>query len=404
MSDFSLDLNEDQLQIQKWVHDFAENVVRPVAHEWDEREETPWPVIEEAAKVGLYSLDFIANAFGDPTGITLPMVMEEMCWGDAGIALSIFGTTLGVAGLMGNGTAEQIAEWLPQCFGTPDDIKIAAFGVSEPDAGSDVSSLRSRAVYDEAKDEWVLNGTKTWITNGGIADVHILVLSVDPELGSRGHAAFVVGPGHPGLRQGQKFKKHGIRASHTAEVVLEDCRVPGSWLLGGKEKLDDRLARAREGKSSRTQAAMATFETTRPAVGAQAVGISRAAYEYALDYAKERKQFGRAIIENQAIAFKLADMKMRTDASRLLVWRAAWMGRNAKKFENGEGSMSKLFAGETAVWVTEQAIQILGGYGYVREYPVERWHRDSKIYTIFEGTSEIQRLVIARAISGVHIP
>jgi alkylation response protein AidB-like acyl-CoA dehydrogenase len=404
MSEFSLDLNEDQLQIQKWVHDFAENVVRPVAHEWDEREETPWPVIEEAAKVGLYSLDFIANAFGDPTGITLPMVMEEMCWGDAGIALSIFGTTLGVAGLMGNGTAEQIAEWLPQCFGTPDDIKIAAFGVSEPDAGSDVSSLRSRAVYDEAKDEWVLNGTKTWITNGGIADVHILVLSVDPELGSRGHAAFVVGPKHPGLRQGQKFKKHGIRASHTAEVVLEDCRVPGSWLLGGKDKLDARLARAREGKSSRTQAAMATFETTRPAVGAQAVGIARAAYEYSLDYAKERKQFGRAIIENQAIAFKLADMKTRIDASRLLVWRAAWMGSSGKKFEAGEGSMSKLFAGETAVWVTEQAIQILGGYGYVREYPVERWHRDSKIYTIFEGTSEIQRLVIARSISGVHIP
>ncbi|TMK86929.1 MAG: acyl-CoA dehydrogenase, partial [Actinobacteria bacterium] len=226
----------------------------------------------------------------------------------------------------------------------------------------------------------------------------------DPELGSRGHAAFLVPPGTPGIRQGQKFKKHGIRASHTAEVILEDCRVPGKCLLGGKEKLDDRLARAREGKSSRVQAAMATFETTRPAVGAQAVGIARAAYEYALDYAKERKQFGRAIIENQSIAFKLADMKTRIDASRLLVWRAAWMGRNAKKFENGEGSMSKLFAGETAVWVTEQAIQILGGYGYVRDYPVERWHRDSKIYTIFEGTSEIQRLVIARAISGVHIP
>jgi acyl-CoA dehydrogenase len=404
MADFSLDLNEDQTQIQKWVHDFAENVVRPVAHEWDEREETPWPVIEEAAKIGLYSLDFMANAFGDPTGITLPMVMEEMCWGDAGIALAIFGTTLGVAGLMGNGTPEQIAEWVPQCFGTPDDIKLAAFGVSEPDAGSDVSSLRSRAVYDEAKDEWVLNGTKTWITNGGIADIHILVLSVDPDLGSRGHAAFLVPPGTPGIRQGQKFKKHGIRASHTAEVILEDCRVPGSCLLGGKEKLDDRLARAREGKSSRVQAAMATFETTRPAVGAQAVGIARAAYEYALEYAKERKQFGRAIIENQAIAFKLADMKTRIDASRLLVWRAGWMGRNGKKFESGEGSMSKLFAGETAVWVTEQAIQILGGYGYVREYPVERWHRDSKIYTIFEGTSEIQRLVIARAISGVHIP
>jgi alkylation response protein AidB-like acyl-CoA dehydrogenase len=403
MPEFSLDLNEDQLQIEKWVHDFAETVVRPAAHEWDEREETPWPIIEEAAKIGLYSLDFVANMFGDPTGQLLPIVSEEMAWGDAGIALSIFGTTLGVAGIFANGTPEQLAEWMPQCFGTPEKVQLAAFGVSEPDAGSDVSSLRSRAVYDAAKDEWVLNGTKTWITNGGIADVHVLVLSVEPELGSRGHASFVVPPGTPGIRQGQKFKKMGIRASHTAEVILEDCRVPGRCLLGGKEKLDERLARAREGKSSRVQAAMATFEASRPAVGAQAVGIARAAYEYSLDYAKERRQFGRAIIENQGIAFKLADMKTHIDAARLLVRRASWMASAGKTFESGEGSMSKLFAGETAVWVTEQAIQILGGYGYVREYPVERWHRDSKIYTIFEGTSEIQRLIVSRAISGVHI-
>lgn len=404
MSGFSLELNEDQIQIKKWVHDFAENTVRPVAHEWDEREETPWPVIQEAARVGLYSLDFIANAWADPTGLTLPITMEEMAWGDAGIALSIFGTTLGVVGIYANGTPEQVAEWLPQCFGTPEKIQLAAFCVSEPDAGSDVSSLRTRAAYDQATDEWVINGTKTWITNGGIADVHIVVASVDASLGSRGHASFVIPPGTAGLAQGQKFKKMGIRASHTAEVVLDDVRIPGRCLLGGKDKLDERLARVREGRSSgRSQAAMATFEASRPTVGAQALGIARAAYEYSLDYAKERKQFGRAIIENQAIAFKLADMKMRIDASRLLVWRAAWMGRTGKTFEAGEGSMSKLFASETAVWVTDEAIQILGGYGYVRDYPVERWHRDSKIYTIFEGTSEIQRLIIARAISGVHI-
>ena len=398
-----MELNEEQRQIQKWVHGFAKDVVRPAAHEWDEREETPWPIIQEAAKIGLYSFEFLQNAFADPTGLTMPIANEELFWGDAGIGLAIMGSTLCVAGIVANGTPEQIVEWVPQCFGTPDKIQMGAFGVSEPDAGSDVSSLKSRAVYDESKDEWVLNGTKTWITNGGIADVHVLVLSVDPELNSRGHAAFVVPPGTPGLSQGQKFKKHGIRASHTAEVVLANVRVPGRCLLGGKEKLDARLARAREGKSSKVQAAMATFEATRPAVGAQAVGIARAAYEFALDYAKDRRQFGRAIIENQAIAFKLADMKTRLDASRLLVWRAAWMGKNGKPFENGEGSMSKLFAGETAVWVTEQAIQIMGGYGYVRENPVERWHRDSKIYTIFEGTSEIQRLVISRAISGIHI-
>jgi alkylation response protein AidB-like acyl-CoA dehydrogenase len=186
--------------------------------------------------------------------------------------------------------------------------------------------------------------------------------------------------------------------------VLDDVRIPGHCLLGGKEKLDARIARAREGKSSRVQAAMSTFEASRPLVGAQAIGIARAAYEYALDYAKERKAFGKAIIENQAIAFKLADMRMAIDASRLLVYRATWMAMNGKKFEAGEGSMSKLFAGETAVKVTEDAIQILGGAGYVKDHPVEQWHRDSKIYTIFEGTSEIQRLVVARAISGVHIP
>jgi acyl-CoA dehydrogenase len=406
MGEFSLDLNEDQLQFQKWVHDFAENVIRPVAAEYDEREETPWPVIQEAANIGLYSQEAMTTFFSDPTGLTFALISEELAWGCAGIALAIFGTTLGVSGILGSGTPEQIAEWVPQCFGTPDDIHIAAFAVSEPDAGSDVSNLRTRAVYDEAKDEWVINGTKTWITNGGldkVPNVHVVVAAVEPELKARGHASFVVPPGTPGLKQGQKFKKMGIRASHTAEVILEDVRVPGSCLLGGKEKLDARLARAREGKSSRVQAAMSTFEASRPLVGAQALGIARAAYEYSLDYAKERHAFGRPIIENQAIAFKLADMKMEIDAARLLVWRACWMSRNGKQFVSGEGSMSKLKAGEVAVWATEQAIQILGGYGYVRDYPVEKWHRDSKIYTIFEGTSEIQRLVIARAISGVHI-
>jgi alkylation response protein AidB-like acyl-CoA dehydrogenase len=403
VTDFSMELNDDQKTLQEWVHGFALNVMRPAAHEWDEREETPWPIIAEAAKIGIYGMDFIANAYVDPTGLSMMLALEELAWGDAGICMALMGTTLAVAAIMANGTPEQQMEWIPQCYGTLDDIKLAAFGVSEPDAGSDVSSLRTRALYDEKSDEWVLNGTKTWITNGGIANLHVIVASVDPELGSRGQASFIVPEGTTGIRMGQKFKKMGIRASHTAEVVLEECRVPSANLLGGKDKLDEKLARVREGKKASSQAAMATFEATRPAVGAQALGIARAAYEYALDYAKERKQFGRAIIENQGIAFKLADMKMHIDAARLLVWRASWMAATRKPFLNGEGSMSKLYAGETAVKVTEEAIQILGGYGYVREYPVERWHRDSKIYTIFEGTSEIQRLIIARAISGVHI-
>jgi acyl-CoA dehydrogenase len=403
MSDFSMDLNEDQITLRDWVHGFAEQQMRPIASEWDEREETPWAFIQEAAKIGVYGLDFMMNAVADPTGLSMMIALEELAWGDAGLCMALMGTSLGVAAILSNGTREQQIEWIPQCYGTPDDVKIAAFGVSEPDAGSDVSSLRTRAIYDESNDEWILNGTKTWITNGGIANVHVIVASVDPKLGSRGQASFIVPEGTPGISMGQKFKKMGIRASHTAEVVLENCRVPGACLLGGKEKLDEKLARVREGKKATNQAAMATFEATRPAVGAQALGIARAAYEYSLDYAKERKQFGRAIIENQGIAFKLANMKMSVDASRLLIWRAAWMAATHKPFTSGEGSMSKLFASETAVRVTEEAIQILGGYGYVREYPVERWHRDSKIYTIFEGTSEIQRLIVARAISGVQI-
>jgi len=400
---FSLELSQDQRDIRDWIHGFAAGVVRPAASEWDEREETPWPIIEEAAKIGLYSFEGFAQFWADPTGLTLPIVNEELFWGDAGIGISIMGTALAVAGIFGAGTPEQMGEWCPQCFGTPGDVQVAAFCVSEPDAGSDVSALRTTAKYDEAKDEWVLNGQKAWATNGGIANIHVVVASVDRDLGSRGQAAFVIPPMTKGLTQGTKVSKHGLRASHTSDVFLDDCRVPGRCLLGGKEKLDAKLARAREGTRSKSQAAMQTFESTRPIVGAQAIGIARAAFEYALDYAKQRKQFGRAIIENQAIAFTLADMKLEIDAARLLVWRASWMGRTGQTFTAAEGSMSKLKAGEVAVHVTERAMQILGGNGYTREYPVERWHRDAKIFTIFEGTSEIQRLVIARAISGMQI-
>jgi hypothetical protein len=403
VAEFSLDLTEDQITLQKWLHDFAADVIRPAAHEWDEREETPWPLIQEAAKVGIYSVDFMAQQWFDDSGLGMVIAQEELFWGDAGIALAIMGTGLAAAAVSANGTPEQIGEYVPAMYGTAADPKLGAFCSSEPDAGSDVGAMKTRAAYEQASDEWVLNGTKTWATNGGIADWHVIVASIDPELGTRGQASFAVPPGTKGLSQGQKFKKHGIRASHTAEVVLDDVRLPGSYLLGGKEKLDARLNRVREGLKAGVQPSMATFERTRPTVAAQAVGIARAAYEVALDYAKIREQFGRPIIENQGIAFKLADMKTRIDASRLLVWRAAWMARQGKSFDAAEGSQCKLFAGETAVWVTEQAIQILGGNGYTREYPVERMHRDAKIYTIFEGTSEIQRLVISRAISGVHI-
>ncbi|MCH2622122.1 uncharacterized protein METZ01_LOCUS42599 [marine metagenome] len=403
MGEFSLELNDEQLQLQEWVHQFAEDVIRPAAEEWDEREEFPFPIVEQAAEIGLYSWEFLANGMlGDKTGLTIPVAIEELFWGDAGIGMAIMGSGLAASGIAAAGTQEQLMEWVPQCYGEPGNLALGAFCASEPDAGSDVAGYRTRAVYDEATDEWVLDGTKAWITNGGLADVHVVVAVVDPELKSRGHASFVVPPNTPGLSQGQKYKKHGIRASHTAEVVLDGVRVPGSCLLGGKEKLDERLARVREGKPGNAQAAMQTFEATRPAVGAQALGVARAAYEYALDYAKERQAFGRPIIMNQGISFMLADMATEIDAARMLVWRAAWLSKQ-QGFRNAEGSMAKLKAGRVATWVTERAIQILGGYGYVREYPVERWHRDAKIHDIFEGTEQIQQLVISRAISGMRI-
>jgi acyl-CoA dehydrogenase len=401
---FSMALTQDQKDIRDWVHGFAADVVRPAAHEWDEKEKTPWPVIEEAAKIGLYGWEALGQFFADPAGLTLPIVNEELFWGDAGIGMAIMGTSLAVAAIFGQGSGEQIGEWIPRCFGTEGDLKVAAFCSSEPNAGSDVSAVRTTAKFDEAAGEWVLNGQKAWATNGGIADVHVVIASVDRDLGSRGHAAFVVPMSEAkGISEGAKVSKHGLRASHTADVYLDDCRVPAGHVLGGKEKLDERLARVREGKRSKGNASMATFEASRPTVGAQALGIARAAYEYALDYAKEREQFGKKIVENQAIAFTLARMKLEIDAARLLVWRASWMGRNQVPFENAEGSMSKLKAGEVAVWVTERAIQILGGNGYTREFPVERFHRDAKIYDIFEGTAEIQQLVISRAISGMQI-
>lgn len=400
---FSLQLSDDVIEVRDWVHQFAADVVRPAASEWDEREETPWPIIAEAAKIGLYSPEFFGTQAAEPSGLGFITVFEELFWGDAGIALSILGTGLAAAALAGNGTPEQVGQWLPAMFGTPGEPQLAAFCSSEPDAGSDVGAIRTRARFDEATREWVLNGTKTWATNGGIADVHIVVASVYPELGSRGQATFIIPPDTHGLSQGQKFKKHGIRASHTAEVVLDNVRLPEDMILGGREKFEERVARVKSGASAGGQAAMKTFERTRPTVGAMAVGVARAAYEYALEYASQREQFGRKIGEFQAVAFKLADMKCRIDAARMLVWRAGWMARNNQPFDNAEGSMAKLVASETAVYVTDEAIQILGGNGYTRDYPVERMHRDAKIFTIFEGTSEIQRLVISRAITGLAI-
>jgi len=356
-------------------------------------------VLEEAAQRGFYSPLFYRDLIGDPTGISLPMFMEELFWGCAGIGLAIVMPALALSAIGQAASPEQMLEWAPECFGTPGDIKLAALAISEPEGGSDVRNLRTRARRDG--DDWIIDGHKMWIGNGGIANVHVVNAVVDEELGHRGQALFVVPGGTPGLKLLRKLDKLGCRASHTAELLFEGVRVPGANLLGGEEKLEHKLAKAREvvagGKQSGS-ATLGTFEQTRPMVAAQAIGIARAALEYATAYATEREAFGGPIIDNQGIAFPLADLATRIDAARLLTWRASWMAVNGVPFERGEGSMSKLAASEVAVLATERAIQTMGGWGYITDHPVEKWYRDAKLYTIFEGTSEIQRMVISNAL------
>ena len=394
MSGFTLELTPAQHDLVQRTHRFAEEVIRPVADRYDRAEEFPWPVLERAAEEGFYNPLFYRDLIGDPTGLSLPLFMEELFWGCAGIGLSIVMPALALSAMAQAGTPEQLLRWAPECFGTPGDLKLAALCVSEPEGGSDVGNLRTRARRDG--DEWVIDGHKIWIGNGGIAQVHIVHASVDPDLGHKGHALFVVPGGTPGLTLVRKLEKLGCRASHTAELRFENCRVPADHLLGGEERLERKLeeARADGGRS----ATLGAFEQTRPMVAAQALGIARAALEFACDYAANRDAFGGPILEKQGVSFPLAQLAAELDAARLLTWRAAWMAAQKVPYHHGEGSMSKLLASEVAVRISEQAIQVCGGWGYVRDLPVEKWYRDAKLYTIFEGTSEIQRLVIGRTL------
>jgi acyl-CoA dehydrogenase len=393
--DFSL--TPEQRELKAWAHDFAVNEIRPVAAKYDQTGDFPWPVVKKAAEVGLYGIDLYMQHQADPTGLTLPIIMEEVFWGCAGIGLALFGTGLSLAGLASSGTPQQFLEWAPRMFGTPEEPAVAAFAVTEPQAGSDVRSLRTRAVLDG--DEWVLNGTKVFITNGSVADVYLVVATVDPELGHRGQATFVISKDDRGIRPGKKEDKLGIRASDTTEVILEDCRIPADRVLGGMDKLNTKLERARAGESTRESGALKTFETTRPFVAIMAVGIARAAVEFATQYAKEREAFGAPIVEHQSVANILADAAVEVEAARLLTYKAAWLAGTGNEFRLAEGSMSKLHAGRTATRVTERAIQVLGGYGFIKDYPVEKWYRDAKIMDIFEGTEQMQQKVIARSLA-----
>jgi len=401
-------LTDEQQEFRELCRRFASEVIRPAAPTHDADESVPREVMKEARRWGLHGVEHVQRLGADPDGQLSCIYAEELHWGCAGIALALSASTLAAAGLASSGTPEQIAKWVPECFGSGEEVKLGAYAVTEPQAGSDVKSLRTTAKLDG--DEWVLNGTKVFISNGGIADVHVVVATVDPELGHRGQASFVVPKGTPGLRQGKKESKLGIRASHTAEVVLEDCRIPVEYLLGGMEKLERKLERARSGQSSgRSSGALATFELTRPVVGASALGIAQAAYEWTLEYLDdggavdpigfaldESSTAGRPPLERQEVQQVLADVATEIEAARLLVQRASWMGRSGVPLTGGQGSMSKLKAGDVTMWATRALMDLVGPAAWSTEYPLEKWFRDAKIYQLFEGTAEIQRLVISR--------
>lgn len=377
----SFELTEEQKLLQQTARDFAAKEMRPVAAEYDAKAEIPWEVVRKAHELGLTTA-FIPEKYGGggmTSTLSWALVMEELNWGCAGIATGLIGGGLAVLPILYMGTEEQRRQFLPVfCEKEP---TLGALGLTEPDAGSDVRSLATTAEKDG--DEWVLNGTKRFITNGGIADLHVIFATVDPSLGYFGIRGFVVEGENDGLSMGKVEDKMGVRASHTAEVLLEDCRVPEENLLGGEEEKMGWLG------------AMKTLEKSRPVVAAGAVGVARAAYEFALDYARKREAFGKPIAMHQGVAFMLADMRTAVEASRLLVWQAAWLS-DEEKPANLAASMAKLTAADTAMKVTTDAVQIVGGSGYMKDYPVEKWMRDAKVFQIWEGTSQIQRLVISR--------
>jgi len=374
------ELTEEQRLMQKTAHEFAEREMRPVALEYDKKGIVPWDVIKKAHTLGLDTA-FIPEAYGgggiDST-LTHVIVTEELNWGCAGMATGLIGAGLAYLPIIHMGTNDQKKRFLTRFTGP--EPRLGALCLTEPDAGSDVANISTTAKEDGK--HWVLNGVKRFITNGGIADIHVVFATVDKSLGYFGIRGFVVEHDTPGLKAGKVEDKMGVRASHTAEVILDDCRIPAGNLLGADEK-------------TAFYGAMKTLESSRPLVAAGAVGIARAAYEYALDYARKRKAFGSPIAKKQGIAFMLADMKTKIDAARLLTWRAASMLDRGMPM-NKEASIAKLFAADTAMEVTTDAVQILGGAGYMKDEPVEKWMRDAKIFQIWEGTSQIQRVIISR--------
>ena len=393
MADFGL--NEEERMVQQLAHEFAVKEIRPVAAYYDEHEELPRDVMLKANQLGLS-----AGMMGQGVSMLVsPVVTEELSWGDSGIAISISSSGLALAAIMAMATEDQKKEWFPKCVSTETELKLGAFGLTEPEAGSDVANISTTAVRDG--DDYILNGTKRFITNGGIADVHVIFATEDKSKKWGGLCAFAIEKDTPGMSMGTVWKKMGIRASWTADVVLDDCRVPARNRLGPEPGAPPGAG----GGGGGAIGALGALERTRPMIGCLALGVGRAAFEYAVDYSRERIQFGRPLIANQAIGFKLADMAMRTEAARQLLYKACAMMQELPKDMSRIGpeyirmaSMAKCYCGDVAMWVSTEAVQVLGGYGYIKEYPVERMMRDAKITQIYEGSNEIQRVVIANTL------
>ena len=368
----AFELTDEQRALQRLAREFAERELRPIAREWDEREDYPPELLAKAAKLGLTSYAIpVEHGGGGVDAVTSSLVAEELSWGCAGLASIVHATMFPVRPLLFAGTEEQRARYMPLL--AREEGTLAAIAFTEPGAGSDLSSIESTARRDG--DDWLLSGEKSYITNGGIADVTIVFAKVDGAI-----TAFLLERGDPGVSAGRKEAKLGLRASHTGSVVLAGARIPGDRVLGD---VGGGLA-----------IAMDFFLHSRPQVAASAVGVARAAHEYALEHARNREAFGKPLLARQGVSFKLVDMAIELEAARLLVWRAC------RALDVGEdasilGSYAKAFAADAAMRATTEAVQVLGGAGVMRDHPVEKWLRDAKVLQIVEGTSEIQRHIVA---------
>jgi acyl-CoA dehydrogenase len=373
-------LSDEQHEIQALCREFAEREIRPISQAVDEADtEMPWEVWYKAAEVGITSF-MLPEEYGGggmTDCLTGCIVQEELCWGCSGIGNLVTSGGFFAEPVLALGSEEQKRRWIEPLTG--ERPVLTALATTEPGVGSDAASIQTTATKSDGG--YVLRGQKSWISNGGIAEFYVVFATVSPGTRSKGVTAFVVEKDDQGVSFGAPMKKMGQRAILNAEMFLEDAELPADRRLGD------------EGRGF--YGLMHTFDRSRVTLAAAATGLARAALEYAVEYSKSREQFGKPIAEHQAVAFRLADMATRVDASRLLVWRAARMV-DAGEAASKEAAMAKLFASETAMWCTWAAVQTLGGWGYSREYPVEKWMRDAKLEEIEEGTSDIQRLIISR--------